>query len=171
MERAGPTEAPGSDFRQHQAALAHDVNDLRRQLEQLQATGAPAPDAAPTSEPDPYPELDGNEHAQAVAESVEQHLLEQAVDTEWAAGMQARFDELFANERLTGSHVGAVDCRSTLCRLEVSFDDLTGRDALVDAASSLLEPNAQGFAHIEDDEDLEIQVYLSRQDTVLPVEG
>lgn len=169
-EEPAPTRAVVSDVRQRQAVLAHEVDDLRRQLAQIHESGAPSPQVTTPVVAD-EPEIDGNEHAREVADGFEQSLGEQPVDVEWAEGMQARFDQFFATEQVAGSHVGAVDCRSTLCRIEVSFDDQGGRDALIGEVSGLLEPNAQGFAHIEDDEDLEIQVYLSRQDTMLPVEG
>jgi hypothetical protein len=123
----------------------------------------------PEDEPDP--EIDARQQAQAVADGFDEHIVEQAVDAEWAAAMDVRFAAVFAAERLAGSRLGAVDCRSTLCRLEVSFDRQGDRDTLIEQASDLLEPDAQGFAHIEDGDDLEIQVYLSRQGTSLPTEG
>lgn len=169
-EEPAPTRVV-SDVRQRQALLAHEVDDLRRQLAQLRESGAPAPLEEATLVVANEPEIDGNEHAREVAESFEQSLVEQPVDPEWAEGMQARFDQFFGAEQMAGSRVGAVDCRSTLCRLDVSFDEPSGRDALIDRVSGLLEPNAQGFAHIETDEDLEIQVYLSREGTTLPTEG
>lgn len=171
-ERTEPMHVAGSDVRRRQSVLAHEVDDLRRQLEQVQEDGArPRQDASTPAPVADDPEIDGHEHAQEMAESFEQQLVEQPVDAEWAAGMHERFDQFFAMEQVSGSHVGPVDCRSTLCRIEVSFDDLSGRDALIDQVSGLLEPNAQGFAHIEDDGDLKIQVYLSRQDMLLPAEG
>jgi hypothetical protein len=169
---ARPQEGLSSDLRAHQTALRQDVDELRRQLKESGAAGETmplqAPEAAPEAVPDPDPEIDGQEHARAVAESLEQDLVDQPADAEWAATMDERFGAFFGAQQLAGSRLGAVDCRSTLCRLEVSFTASGDREALIDQVSSLLEPNAQGFAHIEDDDDLEIEVYLSRQDTTLP---
>jgi hypothetical protein len=70
-----------------------------------------------------------------------------------------------------GKHSQGESHGDRTCGVEVSFDGQGDRDALIEQASDLLEPHAQGFAHIEDGDDLEIQVYLSRQGTSLPTEG
>lgn len=162
-----------AELRRHQAALRSDVDDLRHQRERVQAEDDVVEPQAQAIAPEPGhdPELDDRHYAQQVAQGLDEHLITEPVDAQWSASMQTRFDELFAAEALAGSHVGAVDCRTTLCRLDVSFDDPSRRVALVNQVSDLLEPNAQGFAHIEDDGDLEIQIYLSRQGTGLPSAG
>ena len=164
----------GTELRQRQSALRHDVRDLRQQVEQMRedasASESPADMAVSTApEPEPEPELTGQEYDRAVADGFEEQLEEQAVDPEWAQARREAFDSFFATDKVAGARLGEVICGSTLCRLEISLDTHDDRRLLLDEVSGLLEANAHGFAHIEDDDDLEIQVYLGRADTALPV--
>jgi hypothetical protein len=148
-------------------ALARELGALRDEVEELKRGPQDLDDKGKDSEL----ETDHDPEAEAtlLAEAYESQLGREGIDTEWRSAMQDRFDDFF--ETATGARLGDAECRSTICRIDVTVDSPTDRATLIGRVSSLLEPGAEGFAHIENEDDTSIQVYLSRKDTRLPVRG
>jgi hypothetical protein len=92
----------------------------------------------------------------------------EGVDPEWSTTMSGRIGAFFDAQEMRGSSVKRAECRSTLCRVEVVSESVDAKKLLAARISGILPPRAQGFAHIDGDADLEIEVYIMREGRSLP---
>ena len=90
----------------------------------------------------------------------------EARDPAWDAQMQERVGGFFANA--PGSHVLQIDCRASLCRVDVGVADLMAREDLARRSPDMLEEGAEMFGYVDSPDDLEVSLYLSRGGTGLP---
>jgi hypothetical protein len=98
-------------------------------------------------------------------------LEDEAIDADWEGRMQDHFEQFFRAEVLAGARLQAADCRTTLCRIEVSLDNKVYLEQFMYHVSELLEPSAEGVLVMEDENDLHVEVYLSRGGYPLPAQG
>jgi len=120
------------------AGLGADVGRMRRQVHALQ-TAEPAGEDGAAEDPNRDPATNGEEGADATArylETLESSFKAEKPDRRWAYQAQQTILEAFAGgthgavgaespadaDAMTGSSVGKVECRTTLCRLEVSSE-------------------------------------------------
>lgn len=146
--------------------------ELARELELANAAAAQKQEAQ-AAEQAPVEVEEAEEVPVAQRELAQAVLLDELHQNEPAclklrAEMATRVSEFFSAPEAQGSEVKSADCRTTLCRLEVGLADLDARDRMLNRISSLLPPDAEGYAYVEDASDLEIQVYLSRTGVTLP---
>lgn len=133
-------------LRREVAHLNADLRVLRRQLKK-QATHAPVDSNTATSPAAAAPEFPDNaaavadpleEKAIAVEEekrrveermqALETSLQNDPLDRSWSIQVSEQITQAFASEELAGISLDDVECRSTLCRVEVMHDDPMRRD-------------------------------------------
>lgn len=102
---------------------------------------------------------------QAEIELLEGTVLAEKTDPEWASAAQLALSETFQSEAIPG-HLVDVECRTTLCRMELSLDGSTPQDSfrhLIDSAPW------SGESLIQIDTEAGVAVmYLGREEHALP---
>jgi hypothetical protein len=162
----GPAPSPPSDSSQQEA-----IQRLEARLAQVEMLEHSAPkdkDSPVEKRDDTPPPVDPRVAADRLAEGYDAALAAESVDRVWDAAMQTRLEEFFESDMAAGSSLQRVDCRSTMCRVEVTSQSTKARDAFTQTMSHMSPPNSQGFAHIETDESLDFVIYLSRENQPLP---
>lgn len=69
---------------------------------------------------------------------------------------------------LAGTKLGVVDCRTTMCRIELAHRSNEDRARFIQSFSDLAGPSGMVFAHIETADDLAVEVYVTRDGVGLP---
>jgi hypothetical protein len=82
--------------------------------------------------------------------------------------LEARARQAFLRAESQGIHLERTECGQTLCRLEIQLEDIAARQAFDRVASRLLENGGEGFAYLENEDDLDIEVYVSRDGSLPP---
>jgi hypothetical protein len=160
------------------AALATDVAQLRREVASLRGAVAAGsqggssevgeaasdtPDEAQPPSAEPPPMVGDAERRAFYDDLIEADPL----DTAWAGPAEKSLTGALSGEAFRGSTVAAVQCRSTLCRIEVSHADGAAQDAFLPAAMSRPELDSRGLAQrIEDPDHPERRstvIFLARQ--------
>jgi len=128
----GPSNEDSLDaLRREVAALRADVAGVKNALE---ARGnAPASGAGPAPEDDedladPEAQLAAEvvleqQQIQTYAQTIEASLEAETVDSAWSGSTSQIIGEAFTGEELAGASLQDIDCRSTLCRVEVQHRD------------------------------------------------
>ncbi len=104
-------------------------------------------------------ETSPEEQDEEAVEVLEEALRSESVDPEWSKAMEDRIGTFFDTAQLAGSSVRRVDCKSTLCRLDVTHDSTDARKRFVAGVPDMIPPKSTAFGHVEGDDDLEIVVY------------
>jgi hypothetical protein len=167
----GPAPSPSSD------SSLKEIRGLEARLARLETQvqhPAPTNEDTPVGEREstpraPPPPVDPRVAADRLAATYDAALAAESVDREWGAAMRTRLDEFFASDMAAGSSLQRVDCRLTMCRVEVTSQSMASREAFTQTMSHMSPPNSQGFAHI--DESLDFVIYLSRENQQLPPEA
>lgn len=145
------------------AALQLQINQLKNQR---------VSNVEDTVSPELTPEEETKIATQAVQEEVEliNNTLDlEAVDTAWAEDAHVALTEaLQNNERMAGVQLDTVECKSTLCRLSLSFDDQLSLDNGFRTMPSIIPWEGQAFFQVDDVESGEAIVYLAREGHELP---
>jgi hypothetical protein len=97
--------------------------------------GQESPPAAP-EQPDPA-QLEAQAREQ-FARSV-QLAREEGIDASWSEHAERQLGDAFRGEKLAGSALQRVECRSTLCFAEVLHDDESAHDAFVSGFPALVD--------------------------------
>ncbi len=116
-------------LRQELAALRADLALLKNTLEaQRNASGATA--LAPQDDEDPADpeaqlaaEIANEQQMEAYAQTIEASLHGETVDSAWSGSTADRILEVFTGDELAGASLQDIDCRTTLCRVEVQHRD------------------------------------------------
>jgi hypothetical protein len=109
--------------------------------------------------------------AQALALTYNTALDNEARDSTWEGERQSHFERFFHASRVAGARLQAAECRTTLCRLQVALDNQQAQAQLMRYMSALLEADAEGALVMDDDNALQVTVYLSRGGYPLPAQG
>jgi hypothetical protein len=136
-ERCGSPQQSTSD-----ATLEQELVTLRRQVARLDTElvavrrrlDSSGPSGGNTSPSSPDPEIDEAEaRAQEQQEwqeriaATEWSFRQEPVEAAWAAHATAKIHQAYEREELVDFPVQAVECRSTLCRVEVALDEQTNQ--------------------------------------------
>jgi hypothetical protein len=108
------------------------------------------------------------DQTQAQIELMEATVLREAIDPEWAPSAQKVLKETFQQEALSGMYLVDADCRTSLCRMEVVFDETLAPEDGFRMLTDNSPWQGQGFVRIGTDEDPSIMVYLAREGHSLP---
>ncbi len=181
IHASGNEGAQASLVKQHNALMQQRINALQARVDQLYTRDDEArPRAASSDEAEPASdghehdadldaaELTAEEHAAVMALSLDDALMNESEDADWHAQMIERVGDYVAAGTWPEPDDYRVQCRSTICRLDVEFAEQSHREQFLIDVVQILEPQAEGFAHIEDEDDLAIEVYLMRGGYTLP---
>ncbi|MCI0655125.1 MAG: hypothetical protein L0Y39_11700 [Methylococcaceae bacterium] len=129
----GPSYDDSLDaLRRELAAVRADLARVKNALEargNAPASGAAAP--APEDDEDladPEAQLaaeiaEDQQQIQAYAQTIEASLETETVDSGWSGSTSDRIREVFTGDGLAGASLQDIDCRATLCRVEVQHRD------------------------------------------------
>lgn len=134
-----------STLRSEIALLRGEVDALRQELRQEQATRASAESAAAGVWPEPAAEADGEvavdpaaeearlveegeRQVQAHLQSIEDTLYAEPVDPDWSFEAEELIRGVLAGKAFKGTSLFHVECRATLCQIEVGHDDSGKRE-------------------------------------------
>jgi len=97
------------------------------QLKQAPAETVAAPASPPAKPPrdvaaatDPRPRREAGRQAEAQAARIEGTLATEEADASWALAAESALSQVFQHEELQGLQLVSVECRSTLCRLDIA---------------------------------------------------
>ena len=110
----------------------------------------------------------GDREASALASRCDEAITGQAIDPAWSRAKNEQFEAFFARAPLVGTKIKTMDCRTTMCRIDLAHRSKEDRTRFIQSFSDLAGPRGMVFAHIETDDDLEIAVYVTREGVGLP---
>lgn len=128
-----PGIGPSKSLEDLRREVAELRADLRRVQQALEARGDAPASAAPAPEEDEEP-ADPELHSAAEiaeeqqqlethAQTIESSLAAETVDSAWSGRTADRILEIFTGDELGGAALQDIDCRATLCRVEVRHRD------------------------------------------------
>lgn len=116
--------------------LRRELASVRREVSRLdESQHADAPAAEETAPPDhattheAAPEVASPVEPAALREQWDTVVASQPRDRDWAAGAEESLRAAFAEGAFRGSSAERVDCRTTLCRLELTHADAEAAEA------------------------------------------
>jgi hypothetical protein len=171
---AGAAGALASWPREHQGPAAVALAPALAQGKLVQREPAPPPrevprpPALPRPHVDPEPERSDDDLAMTQAESFDSLLERQGRDLTRREVVTDRARQAFAQAESDGIYLGAIECSESLCRVEVQLDDVDARRAFDHVISKIPAGTGEAFVYIENDDDLDIEVYVSPDDRPLP---
>lgn len=152
------------------AKLNKQLTSLQSQINHLKNQGIS------NIEDTTLPELTPEEEAEIATQAIQQEvdLIDDTLDSEtvdlaWSQEAHGVLTEAIQNnDRMTGVQLDAVECKSTLCRLSLSFDDQSSLDNGFRTMPSIMPWEGQAFFRVDDMESGEAVVYLAREGYELP---
>jgi hypothetical protein len=148
-------EMPSSNVQKIQA----EIDDLKRSLSESRT-----PPRQARAEPTPA-EVDA--WTEQTAQSFDERVKHELPDPKWRLETERRVADFLAHPDMAGVTSQSVDCRTSLCRIETSCKDSDARSRLFDRVSGLIPAGGEGFVHVQGPDDVEIQVYVSRDGPLL----
>lgn len=111
-----------SSLRSTLAKVSQDQASMAQSIDQ--ASSREAPGEAATLELTPEEELErADAQTQAQFELIDGTLLAEESDSDWASSANLALHEAFQSEDMKGVALVGVECRTTICRLELSLDN------------------------------------------------
>jgi hypothetical protein len=153
------------------APLASEVQRLRAQVAVLQAevhasrTAPAAPDRAPAVREEPERQQPPLEPAQ-VQERYQSLFEAEVVDTNWARDEERSVVGFFGSEANRGAHLDKVECRESMCRILVRFDDPGARSGFIAQMGS--PPFDHGGFYRTDEATGDVTLFTAREGRALP---
>jgi hypothetical protein len=175
-------------YRDEVSYLQQDINSLQKQLNDLQQAtkqNQAASKKLANESQESYQEThaaDTNQDVElqpdlqqqrekekitAQINTLEQQLQYEEPDPGWSIWAQDEIMNNISNKQYSGVSVVGNECRSTMCRFQFQFDDTEIRDTTVGDISSLVPWDSQGFFHTDENDPLNLVVYISREGTQL----
>lgn len=137
-------------------ALAR-LAELESRVEEIEAISPPPP-----------PLVDESIDDAAIASSLERRIGAEATDQEWLTIVHTRALDLLAKPIHEGTRLRSVTCGSTICRLDVEAKDSAHQRNFIADVSALLDDGAEAALYSESDEDLSLEVWMTRSGPTLP---
>jgi hypothetical protein len=94
----------------------------------------------------------------------------EALDAEWSQAAVRRIGAFFESDRAKGASVGRIDCKSTLCRVAITYDSVEARVRSFHELSRLTPPQLVYFFYVRPATPLSTIVYLPREGHPLPLD-
>ncbi len=107
------------------------------------------------------------ERITAQINTLEQQLQYEDPDPGWSNWAQNEIMNNISNKQYAGVSVVGNECRSTMCRFQFQFDDTEIRDTAVGDIPTLVPWDSQGFFHVDEDDPLNLILYVSREGSQL----
>ncbi|MCH9684542.1 MAG: hypothetical protein K0V04_24110 [Deltaproteobacteria bacterium] len=128
---SAPTAVSAND--REVADLRHELRTLRGDLDEVSTlpdSSEPrvdSPDEALEPEPEPDPEQRHAEQEQFYDDTFEQ----QGLDAAWAEREEQQMIEAFGSESFAGLQLTTVQCRATMCRIDIELDRPDDREVFL----------------------------------------
>jgi len=125
-----------------------------------------------TAELTPEEELEQVE-AQTLAqiELFEETILAEQSDPEWSSWAELALDDAYRSEEMAGIKLVGAECRTTVCRMELSLDGSASPEETFRKLTELVPWQGEGFVRIDDGvegESAQVVAYLAREGYSLP---
>lgn len=155
------------------ARLAAEQDDLRRRLEALGQASAPATTApAPSLTTDnldpsiaPAP-LSIEDQVELAVVTLDESVRTEPVDASWAKPAEASIAK--GAGTVDGLSLERVECRSSLCRIEVTFANLEARDTGTRGLAHAVPWETVAFYRAAPDDPKRMVMYVAREGMTLP---
>ncbi|MEO7731672.1 MAG: hypothetical protein ABIY55_11910 [Kofleriaceae bacterium] len=148
-----------------QGALQRDLDRVTAERAAAEAARAATAEAARLELEDPAA---ADRAATELSERCDAKVQAEPIDPEWRRSRNEEIGAFFARGPIAGTQLKAIDCRTTLCRIEVSHHTVEDRERFIQSFSDLAGPKGTVFAHIETADDLDVVVYATRDGVELP---
>lgn len=171
----GKQDSKITNIEQAQSELSKQMRVLESTLNRLEAglDSAEGRDLNENGDHDSAvktPEMEEEEviaDIKAQLDLMEETLQSESVDEKWSnSSMQGIYDAVLKNTAI-GFHIASADCRSTICRLDLTFDPDLSEDSLSELPD-LIPWSGEIFFHIDDIDSGEAVLYVSREGHFLP---
>jgi len=166
-ERRVQTDDPNAV--QHKLAqLWAKISELEQRAEDMNQR---APGETRSDGPSEFDSLEpgeatGRPSAEKIAEDLNAHLEAEVADGDWSTPTERAFTTSFAGFAGRAA-VGSVECRATLCRLDVTYANATARSDFLDELPPGPFQNTTFFMHAMDD-GTKVTFYVARPGHPLP---
>ena len=152
---------------------------VRKQEQKLNDVNASADLGAsntqPSEEKEAHPELTPEEEIelaeaqlQSQIELMEKTIFTEETDPEWSSEAELALDEAYRSGEMEMVEIVDIDCRTTLCRVELSFDGSGSSEEDFFELVGLIPWGGQRFMRVDTGENAEAVVYLAREGHSLP---
>jgi len=162
---------PTHDTSEDVDGLKRDLADLQFQFGRLAAnrsdlSQAKAEDQEEKNEEEAKQENQEQPRSEAeetafLAHQFETKYASQGDDPDWSVQTEVAIQDLFQNENFAGAQLGAVDCQSSLCRLELNYDSDDAKEDFFANAPTMAPLNTEGFFHLSEDGETTV-LYVAR---------
>ncbi|MFZ5890263.1 MAG: hypothetical protein ACOY0T_04270 [Myxococcota bacterium] len=164
--------SPARLLLEHQARELVASAKAGEKVEKSAARPAPSSEAiAPSSEAKPVP-LDENE----IAVQLDNHFDSESYDPKWSRSAQTQATTAITHRMTAGSRLGAVDCRSELCRVETFHENLEAfqtfvRSALLDKEREIWNGSVSSIVRSQSASGVTAVSFISREGRPMPTAG
>jgi len=86
----------------------------------------------------------------------------QGDDPDWSQETEQSIQGLFVEDRFSGTDLVAVDCQTSMCRLELSYESDEARESFLSQAPTTAPLNTEGYFHVAEDRKTTV-VYVARE--------
>jgi hypothetical protein len=160
----------------------HELAQMRRELVRLAwnqrasaGTAARDPAGEEPSEPEPehdevsaMPPMSGAEQRAAQTDLLVEQMHREGIDPVWKRDAEAQIRERLAEQPMTGAIRTDIECRASLCRLDVIVESVDVRDDAVAALPLIVPWSFEGYYRAADDDEQHVIVYVTREGATLP---
>jgi hypothetical protein len=124
-------------------------------------------ESAPDLSPEEEIEM-ADAQMQTHVELIEETIFIEETDPEWSYEAELALDEAYRNEDMERVELANIECRSTLCRIELLFDETSSPEEVFRNFPHITPWEGEGFIKINDGENAQAVVYLAREGYSLP---
>lgn len=101
-------------------------------------------------------------------ELMEETVLTEETDAEWSKEAELALDQVYSKEEMEQVERVDVECRTTLCRIELFFDESAIPEEAFRNLAHLTPWEGEGFMRMDDGDKAQAVVYLAREGHSLP---
>ena len=161
-------------LRQDQQKIFEKMDDLIgeiKRLDEQQSYSSSVQENRLSSDEKVYAsEKEINEMNQIRNESYQTNLIGQEVDSVWSELAHEKVNSLISKESFIDSSVVSIDCRDTLCQLDVSHGDQSAMENFIEEIPAHMAWNNESFIETVEQADGSVvtKIYFSRDGHSLP---
>jgi hypothetical protein len=173
-EHAG--QGPSSDeWRRELEQMRRELARLERNQHASANTAAHYPASEEPGGPEPerdevssMPPMSGAEQRAAQTDLLVEQMRREGIDPAWKRDAEAQIRERLAAQPMTGVISTDVECRASLCQLDMIFDSVDVRDDALAVLPRIVPWDFEGYYRADDDDEQHVIVYVTREGATLP---
>ena len=140
--------------------LEHKMADMEQKLTRCQNDSSKEIDEDDNAETTDWDEENGaldnpGSHFASV-------MVSENIDYDWRERIEAQFDRLAYDNRFSGASLMETDCRESLCRISIEYDDLQSRENALSDLGFLAAAGEELITAMKDDTPGQTDAYLRR---------